>query len=111
MSADEADIRDSLHILLSTDIGERVMQPRYGCDLRRLLFEPLDATLNAYVKDLISNAILYFESRIILERVTLTPEAMEGRVMIELQYKVAATNTRGNYVYPFYLGEGAEVAR
>ncbi len=42
MVSDEADIRQSLEILLTTSIGERFLRPEYGCDLRRYLFEPLD---------------------------------------------------------------------
>ncbi|MFZ4699396.1 MAG: GPW/gp25 family protein, partial [Candidatus Methylumidiphilus sp.] len=57
MISDEEDIRSSLEILLSTDIGERVMQPRYGCNMHRLVFEPLDTTLQAYMEDLIRTAI------------------------------------------------------
>ncbi len=34
MIAGEEDIRSSLEILLSTSIGERVMQPAYGADLK-----------------------------------------------------------------------------
>src|SRR5262245_66442213 len=41
---DEASVRQSILLLLSTAPGERVMRPDYGCDLRRLLFEPNDDT-------------------------------------------------------------------
>jgi len=111
MTSDEEDIRSSLRILLTTDVGERVMQPKYGCNLRRLVFEPLDTTLQAYMKDLVRTAILYFEPRIILNDVTLTPEAEEGRVVIDIDYTVATTNTRNNLVYPYYLTEGSETSR
>ena len=109
MLSDEEDIRSSLEILLSTDIGERVMQPKYGCNLHRLLFEPLDTTLQAYMKDLVRTAILYFEPRIVLNDVTLEPEPEEGRILINVDYTVATTNTRNNFVYPFYLEEGTEI--
>ena len=111
MISDEPDIGSSLEILLSTDVGERVMQPRYGCDMHRLLFEPLDTTLRAYMKDLIWTAILYFEPRIILDDVILEPEPLEGRVVIEIRYTIAGTNTRNNFVYPFYIEEGRQVVR
>lgn len=111
MTSDELDIRDSLAILLSTRVGERVMQPKYGCNLDRLLFEPLDSGLQAYMQDLIRTAILYFEPRIILEGIKLELQQTEGRVGIELDYRVAATNTRYNFVYPFYLEEGSEVSK
>ena len=45
MQQGEADIQESLKILLSTSLGERIMQPRYGCNLTDLLFETLDTTL------------------------------------------------------------------
>lgn len=109
MTSDEADIRQSLTILLTTDVGERVLRPTYGCNMRRLVFEPLDTTLQAYMQDLIRTAILYFEPRIILNRVTLLPSAEEGRIDIDIDYTIAATNTRNNFVYPFYKNEGIEI--
>ena len=61
--------------------------------------------------DLIKTAILYFEPRVILDRVGLVPEPLEGRVKIEIDYTIAGTNTRNNFVYPFYVNEGTEVVR
>jgi len=108
---DETDINSSLHILLSTEIGERIMQPTYGCDLHRLLFEPLDTALEAYVKDLVKTAVLYFEPRIKLEDVTLEDKPEEGRLDILLDYRIRTTNSRYNYVYPFYKNEGTNISR
>lgn len=111
MTSDEEDIRSSLEILLSTEVGERVMRPRYGCNLHRLVFEPLDLTLQAYMKDLVKTAILYFEPRIVLDDVTFELDSNEGRIDITIDYTIAQTNTRNNFVYPFYLLEGTEVER
>ncbi len=108
LTSDEEDIRSSLEILLSTRVGERVMQPKYGCNMDRLVFEPLDTSLQAYMKDLIRTAILYFEPRIILDDVKLEPLPLEGRIDISIDYTVAATNTRSNFVFPFYKEEGTE---
>jgi len=110
MLSDEYDIQSSLEILLSTRVGERVMQPKYGCNMEKLLFEPLDTTLQAYMKDLIRTAILYFEPRIILESITLEPVVNEGRININIEFTIATTNTRNNFVYPFYLNEGIEIS-
>lgn len=109
MTTGEEDIHNSLEILLSTSVGERVMQSKYGCNMDRLLFEPLDSSLQAYMKDLIHTAILYFEPRIILDGVKLTAVAEEGRIDISIDYTIATTNTRHNYVYPFYKIEGTEI--
>ena len=111
MVADAEDIRQSLQILLSTEVGERVMQPKYGCNMNRLVFEPLDASLQTYMKHLIDTAILYFEPRIILNNVSLIAVVDAGRIDITLDYTIATTNTRHNYVYPFYKEEGTELER
>ncbi len=109
MISDEEDIRSSLEILLCTSIGERIMQPTYGCDLRKMLFEPLDTSLKAYIKNLIESAILYFEPRIRLIDVTLTDKPYEGLLEVDLDYIIRATNSRYNFVYPFYKDEGVDI--
>ncbi|GEP92148.1 hypothetical protein SAMN05660909_02047 [Chitinophaga terrae (ex Kim and Jung 2007)] len=107
MASEEADIRQSLQILLGTRQGERVMQPRYGCNLDVLLFEPLTTSMLAYVKDLIQTAILYYEPRIELNTIKITQvDELTGLLLISLDYTILSTNSRYNLVYPFYLNEG-----
>jgi len=110
MLEEEADIRSSLHVLVRTRPGERVMQPDYGCALDRLLFEPLTTSLKTYIKNLIRTAILRFEARIDLEEVELDDTGeLEGRVLITIHYRVRATNSRANIVFPFYKNEGTNI--
>lgn len=101
------DIHSSLEILLSTTLGERIMQPTYGSNLKEYIFDPLDSSLDAFLKDLIKTAILYFEPRIHLDKISLESEALEGKVTISLEYRIRSTNSRYNFVLPFYLNEGA----
>jgi phage baseplate assembly protein W len=107
MTTGELDINNSLHILLSTAFGERVMNPLYGCDLRRFLFEPANANLQAYVKKIVEEAILYFEPRIRAENISL--DVIDGLMEIKIEYFIKSTNSRSNYVYPFYINEGSLV--
>lgn len=111
MTSDVEDINRSLEILFSTALGERLMQPTYGSDLSRFLFEPISTTLKTYMKDLINDAILYHEPRIKLLDLQLITENMEGRIDITLEYMVKITNSRYNYVYPFYLEEGTNISK
>ncbi|MGS2739389.1 GPW/gp25 family protein [Sinomicrobium sp. M5D2P17] len=109
MTFNEEDIRKSLEILLSTRLGERIMQPRYGCNLDDLLFNPLNRTLKTYVTELINNAILYYEPRIDVEKTDITQgDELKGELLILLNYRVRATNSRKNLVFPFYKGEGTD---
>ncbi|MDO8952306.1 MAG: GPW/gp25 family protein [Draconibacterium sp.] len=110
MLEDEADIKSSLEILLSTRLGERVMVPNYGCNLDELLFKPLTLTLKTFVVDLIKTAILYHEPRIEINKIEIDPaNELEGVLLIILDYTVRATNSRKNMVYPFYKEEGNEL--
>ena len=104
------DIEQSLTLLLSTLPGERVMQPRYGCDLTPVLFEPLTTSLSTDLADRVRTAILYYEPRVVPEKVALTqPDPGEGLVLIEIDYVISATNSRHNFVYPYYLKEGVSL--
>ncbi|MCC6288279.1 MAG: GPW/gp25 family protein [Chitinophagaceae bacterium] len=110
MLSDEADIQSSLEILLSTRPGERVMRPDYGCNLDELLFEPLTTTLKTYIKDLVSTAILYHEPRIEVNKIELDDSGtLEGIIILSIEYTVRSTNSRYNFVYPFYKNEGTEI--
>lgn len=99
------DIQSSLHILLSTRLGERLMQPRYGCNTDEMLFELMDTTLKTEMKKRIEVAILLFEPRIDLEKIEILQNELDGKILITVDYIIRATNTRGNLVYPFYLSE------
>ena len=105
MLSDEDDIKNSLEILLSTTIGERLLQPTYGCDLSALVFEALDSSMVAEITDRIRSAILFHESRVIPEDITLENTTTEGVFNINIAYTIAATNSRYNLVYPFYTNQ------
>lgn len=110
MVQEEEDIQESLSILLSTRQGERSMQPRYGCNLEVMLFEPLTTTLITRVSDQIKTSILFNEPRIDLNNVRINTQSInEGLVLIEITYTVRNTNSRFNFVYPFYLEEGSNI--
>lgn len=106
---DVDDINESLNILLSTTLGERVMQPNYGCNLENYLFESLNNTLIGFIRDLVTKAILYYEPRITAEAVDVTAagstELWEGRFTIQVTYFIPQTNSRFNYVYDYYSNE------
>ncbi|BAY90658.1 MULTISPECIES: GPW/gp25 family protein [unclassified Tolypothrix] len=103
----EEDINESLKILLTTSLGERVMQPTYGCNLEDLLFEPLSPTVASNIKELVRIAIVYHEPRIRLERLDLNlDDQLQGVINITVDYIIITTNSRFNFVYPFYLQEG-----
>ncbi|MRR57848.1 MAG: hypothetical protein EG824_06510 [Deltaproteobacteria bacterium] len=110
MLEEESDIASSLEVLFSTAPGERVMLAQYGCNLDELVFESLDTRMKTLMADKVESAILYHEPRIELERVRLDESReLEGVVLIEIIYRVKTTNTRFNFVYPYYKLEGTDI--
>jgi phage baseplate assembly protein W len=110
MTSDEADIQLSLQILLATRKGERVMVPDYGCNLDEMLFEPMTTTFKTYIREMIKTAILYYEPRIDLSSIQVDDSReTEGMILIILNYTVRTTNSRFNFVYPYYKNEGTEI--
>lgn len=110
MVAAERDIEESLRILLSTAPGERVMQPAYGCGMKRQVFGTINETTLSLIEDSIRRAVLFFEPRITLDDVeTDTSRVYDGVLSIKLVYTVRATNSRSNMVYPFYFLEGTDI--
>ncbi len=110
MVSAEEDIRQSLRIILATNLGERVMQPSFGCGIKSQIYENINESTLTVLKDLISRAILFYEPRVKLEEIdTDRSQAYEGRLDFRISYSIIATNTRHNIVYPYYLREGTDV--
>lgn len=100
------DIHQSLQIMLSTRLGERVMNDEFGCDLQGLLFEEIDQSLVNNITRMVTDAILYHEPRIHLENLDVSESQSEyGLLLISIEYTVRSTNSRFNMVYPFYINE------
>ncbi|MFT6270222.1 MAG: phage baseplate assembly protein W [Alphaproteobacteria bacterium] len=111
MAQGEQDIEDSLKILLGTTQGERFMVPNYGLNLQDQLFETFNVTARNLLKDKIKRTLLVYEPRINLLAVDLDDSAIsEGKLFIQIDYVVRASNSRFNLVYPYYLHDGTEVS-
>ena len=110
MSHDESDIAESIMVLLTTTPGERVMNPKYGCDLQSMVFSSMSATNKTRIQDMISTAILYFEPRVKIASIKIdSTDRLKGRLDISITYDIKGTNSRKNMVYPFYLSEGTDI--
>ena len=105
----EEDVHQAVRLIIGTDFFERVMRPTFGSGLRALVFEPLTATTRALLKLRVEEALVLWEPRIDVVDVGVSVEnPADGVVFVEIDYRVRATNTFYNLVYPFYLLEGRE---
>jgi len=106
MSQYEEDIRESILIILGTAKGERVMRPDFGCGIHDLVFAPINTATIGSVESSVKEALTTYEPRIdVLNVEVLDDEARVGKLKVNIDYRVRATNIEFNLVYPFYLTE------
>jgi phage baseplate assembly protein W len=100
-------IRESIVTILQTAPGERQMRPDFGCDIQRLVFAENNMITAGLAAFRVEKALVRWEPRIELLRVDAAPDREEAnRLLVRIEYRVIATNTVFNLVYPFYLTEG-----
>ena len=106
-AAYEQDIRQSILIILETAPGERVMRPNFGCGIHELVFAAVDSTTLQRVRSTVEEALRRCEARIDVLGVNVDEAATtEGKLEVEIEYRVRKTNQTGNLVFPFYFREG-----
>jgi uncharacterized protein len=104
----EEDIKQAIYIILSTSSGERVMRPDFGCGIHDLVFAAVDTALIAQIKRDVNDALRTYEPRIEVLRVAVRQDRLlDGRLDVDIDYRVRTTNQPGNFVYPFYFKEAA----
>jgi phage baseplate assembly protein W len=104
LAPEERDIEEAIGIILSTDKGERVMRPHFGSDIHELVFGPSNATTYGRLESYVQEALRLWEPRIeVLEVNVDTSQHDDGVLLVHVGYRIRATNSERNLVYPFYL--------
>jgi uncharacterized protein len=106
----EQDVREAILIILETSPGERVMRPGFGCGIHDLVFESPDMAMVTRIESTVREALTRFEPRIEIQRIFVdVSNALNGALVINLDYRLRNTNQTGNLVYPFYFRESGTV--
>jgi uncharacterized protein len=96
-------VRQAIEVILSTEPGERIMMPTFGCGLRRFLMQPNTVATRAAIEQEVTEALTLGEPRIRLTRVSVEPDDDPTLVWIDIAYVRLIDLTPANLVYPFYL--------
>jgi phage baseplate assembly protein W len=96
------DVEQAIEIILSTGPGERVMRPEFGCAVHEYVFDGINPEMMGRVDRAVRAALDRWEPRIEVEAVDFTPRGEEVLV-IDVTYRLKATNDRRNLVYPLYV--------
>ena len=106
LAADTTDIDQAIVAILSTGIGQRVMRPDFGCKIHDLAFAPINAQTLGLVQRYVEEAIGWWEPRVDVVEVEVTTDPSMravGKLIINIRYRVRATQDERSLVYPFYL--------
>ena len=96
-------IRQSIYLILSTQLSERPMRPNFGSNMMSLAFLDINVgNINLVIRS-VREQILRQEPRIDNLTVDVRQGGNEGTLLFDIGYTIRATNTRDNMVYPFYL--------
>ena len=85
---DKAAIVQSITALLLTMKGERPFQPQLGCNVQRVLFEPLDYGSAGLIKSEIRDTLGRYEPRININSILCVPDFDNNGFQVELKYTI-----------------------
>ena len=112
LSSFEENINQSIHVILQTNKGERCFDPSFGSALQQFLFRKADEAMKGEIADAVKISLLNNEPRITVKEIDVNYNNIQnGWVEINISYMFNQTNTRHNYVFPFYIKEGTNLGQ
>ncbi len=91
-SVGETNVRESLEIILKTELEERIFLPDFGAGLQQFLFEPNTVATRQLIADRIIKAVRQWEPRVNVELVDVEADPDDAQAAIAtLTYKLVAT--------------------
>jgi len=102
-SVGAAKVEEAIRVILGTQYGERVMRPAFGCNLQSLMFAPNNTTTAHLARFYVEEGLKMWEPRIEVLQVTVDNDLAQGVLLIQIEYRLRATQDVRSLVYPFYL--------
>jgi phage baseplate assembly protein W len=81
-------IKSNLVNLLLTSIGERIMNPNFGTELRRFLFEGITDSNLELLKNSLLNSIAIYIPDITVTNISITPDIDYNLINLSVNYLV-----------------------
>jgi len=84
-------INNSIHNILFTTKGEKLGDPEFGTNIKRLLFEPMDIITEHLLRSDIVDALERYEPRVILDNISVKADYDSNIYSILIQYRIIKT--------------------
>lgn len=94
-SEGQTNVRESIRIILMTELNERMRLPDFGGSLSLFLFEPNTVTTRHLISDRIQKALEQWEPRILVQSVNVEPDPSDPQAAIAtITYKLIAIQSQ-----------------
>jgi uncharacterized protein len=104
-SAGDANVRESIEIVLRTSQGERLRLPDFGAGLDRFLFEPNTTATRRQIEDRIAKALRSWEPRVAVQGIVVEADPDDAEAAIAtITYRLVATQASGRVSVSVGLG-------
>ena len=103
MSDGPKSVKESIYLILMTQMGERLTRPKFGTNTAGYVFMDVNQTRLTIMRRELTESILRQEPRGSNVDIHTDMEAQQGYIMINIDYILAQNNRRDNLVFPFYL--------
>lgn len=88
-------IRESIRIILLTELQERVMVPKFGGGLRSFLFQPNTPSTHRLIEERTQRALKRWEARIKVESIVVEPDPNDAQAaLVNIAYRLVALDIR-----------------
>ena len=85
---DAASVKQSIEAILKTNYGERPLQPRFGTDIRHLLFEPMNPITEERLRDAVSSALMRSEPRANILEIEVQGQEENNRYVVRITFEI-----------------------
>lgn len=103
MSSGSQSVRESIYLILMTQVTERLTRPGFGSDTASYIFMDVSLTELTIMRRDLTETILDQEPRVRDVDITTEMQEQQGYILINIDYILRENNIRGNLVFPFYL--------
>lgn len=100
----DAEIQESIRLILGTALGERPMRPEFGCRIHDRVFGAANSSLAGQIAGDVREALDRWEPRVELLDVTASFDQVDaGTLYVDIGYTIRGLNDPRNLVFPFYV--------
>lgn len=99
-------IKNSINAIFSTNLGERLLLPEFGVNIKRFLFSPVSSGTARAIGELLNEAIEKWEPRVLVNRLDITPIIDDARYDISLEFYIPSLKISEVFLGTILQGDG-----